>query len=298
MKTPSCLLLELVLVLVLVPTLNNAQQYVTNSVNERAVPCPDDPNQIGYKHVIDINVDQRTELTRITNGEAPRKPYVFPFCNRFKFLMEEEVLEVLLDEITFVCGYNGENSELCVLEGGSNQVNVPQNQNTNVIFQGLSFRAFTGNSVQAYGATNSKITFNDVKFQDFLETATAVHQSNPAGGIPMTVEINKVAFATGVGGNLIDNIAGSLTITDLDVQPGVDAQAVVRTSEGGTTTVNTITATESNIVVRSSNIVVVVVVVVVVAMDCMNATFEQMIIFVLVLTTVISSYLSLEHSSE
>jgi len=89
-----------------------------------------------------------------------------------------------------------------------------------------------------------------------------------------------------------------LTITDLDVQPGVDAQAVVRTSEGGTTTVNTFTATESNIVVRSSNIVVVVVVVVVVAMDCMNATFEQMIIFVLVLTTVISSYLSLEHSSE
>ena len=239
--------------LLTLPTLATAQQtYFTNAVNERAVPCPDDPNQIGYKHIIDVNVDQRTELARIANGEAARKPYVFPFCNRFKFLIEQEILQVLLDEVTFVCGYNGNNDELCVLEGGSNQVNIPAGQATNVVFQGMSFYGFTGVSTQAYGATGSKITFNDVKWQDFTNGATAVHQTNPNGGSPMEVVISKGAFATGVGSNLIDNVGGTLTVSDLDVIESVTADSVIRTSEGGTSGLSNFKATLSNIVVRPS----------------------------------------------
>ena len=56
------------------PTMAHAQSqlYFTNTVNERAVACPEDPNQIGYKHIIDVNVDQETELNRVNSGQAPR----------------------------------------------------------------------------------------------------------------------------------------------------------------------------------------------------------------------------------
>lgn len=238
--------------LLLLPTLSVAQQtYFTNvEVNKRAVPCPDDPNQIGYKHIIDINVDQRTELERIASGGAPLESYVFPFCNRFKFLIEQEILEVLLDNVIFVCGYNGMNSELCVLEGGSNQVSIAAGQVTNVVFQGLSFYDFSGNAIEAYGTSSSTATFNDVVWQGFSGAATAIHQSQPQSGSPMQVEINLASFNTGVGSNLIDNVGGTLTVTDLDVTEAVTADSVIRTSESGTSTLSNFRAAFSNIVVR------------------------------------------------
>ena len=109
---------------VLLPMASHAQvqKYFTNEVNERAGPCPDDPLQIGYKHIIDVNTDQQTEADRVAAGNPARTPYVFPLCNRFKYLMNERVLEVILEDITFVCGYNGTNEELCVLDGADVQV--------------------------------------------------------------------------------------------------------------------------------------------------------------------------------
>ena len=238
--------------LLLLPTLSVAQQtYFTNvEVNKRAVPCPEDPNQIGYKTITDINVDQRTELERIANGGEPLASYVFPFCNTFKFLIEVEILEVLLDNVIFVCGYNGLNSEVCVLEGGSNQVSIAAGQVTNVVFQGLSFHDFTGNSIQAYGTSSSTATFNDVVWQGFSGSATAIHQSQPQSGAPMQVVVNTASFNTGVGSNLIDNVGGTLTVNDLDVTEAVTADSVILTSESGVSALSNFRAAFSNIVVR------------------------------------------------
>lgn len=247
MKTTTSATAALLLLLQL-PALANAQAtYFTNAVNERAVPCPGDSGQIGYKTVTDINVDQNTELTRIANGQATRLPYIFPFCNRFSFLMDQEVLQVLLPEVTFVCGYNGKSEELCVLQGGANQVNIPANLVTNVIFQGLSFRDFTGNSINAYGASGSTVTFNDAIWQGFSNGAVAVHQYNPFGGKPMTVAVNTAVVQNGVASNLFDNVGGALIISDLTVTEGLTADSVIRTSEGGTSGLTNFQVTMSNI---------------------------------------------------
>ena len=249
MKATSSITLFLHLLL---PTLSVAQQkyFPSELETSRAVPCPSDPNQVGYKTITDINVDQRTELERIAAGGIPLASYVFPFCHTFKYLIEDGVLEVLLDNVIFPCGYNGLNSERCELEGGINQVNIPAGQATNVVFEGLTFQAFTGNSVQAYGTSASKATFNDVVWQEFSGSATAIHQSQPQAGAPMQIEITTASFASGVGSNLIDNVGGTLTVTGLDVTEGVTADSVIRTSDNGVSTLTNFRAAFSNIVVR------------------------------------------------
>lgn len=237
--------------LALVAATSHAQQsYSVTDMNKRAVPCPEDPQQIGYKHVIDVNVDQRTELEAIAAGNPTPGGYVFPFCNRFKFLMEQEILEVLLPEVTFVCGYNGLQSELCVLEGGNVQVKIPEGSQTNVIFQGMSFSGFTGTSVEAYASSTSKVTFNDAKFETFSNGATAIHQMNPQGGTPMQVEINKAQIENGLAGHLFDNVGGTLVSSELSVIKNVYADSILRTSAGGTSSIAGITATLSDLVVR------------------------------------------------
>ncbi|CAB9506351.1 expressed unknown protein [Seminavis robusta] len=243
-----CRILPLALLL---PTACHAQiqKYFTNEVNERAGPCPDDPLQIGYKHIIDVNTDQQTESDRVAAGQAPRTPYVFPLCNRFKYLMEERVLEVILPDITFVCGYNGTNVELCVLDGNEFQVNVaPGSTTTNATFAGISFFSYTGVAVKAYGDVRSNIRFNDVKFQGFQNSATAIHQSNPVGDKPMNVFVDTVLFENGVGRHLIDNEGGTLIVNDLTIGEGVIADSVIRTSKAGTSTLKTASATLSDLV--------------------------------------------------
>lgn len=237
------------------PTVTQAQtqSYFTNTVNERAVSCPQDPNQIGYKHVTDVNKDQQAELDRIASGEPARKPYIFPFCNSFKYLMDQEILEVLLDDITFVCGYNGTNQELCVLEGGDVQVNIAVNApNKNIVFQGMSFFGFTGISIKAYAASNSKITFNDASWKNFANGAIAVHQTIPQGGTPMEVEINKATFESGYGSNLFDNVGGVLSFTDMSIIENVRVDSMIRTSAGGTTTLAKVDAQFSDITVSAN----------------------------------------------
>jgi hypothetical protein len=240
---------------VLLPTVTQAQgvqQYFTNAMNERAGPCPDDPLQIGYKHILDINVDQEKELQSIANGNAPRTPYVFPLCNRFKYLMADTVLQVLLKDVVFVCGYNGTNQELCVLEGHSEQVNVPEGSTTtNATFQGVSFYEFSGVSTKAYGAESSLITFNDCRWQGYSDYATAIHQFNPAGGKPMKVVVNTGVFENGLGLHLIDNVGGILEAKNISVFEGVIADSVIRTSQAGTSSLDMASATLADLVVSS-----------------------------------------------
>ena len=237
------------------PTVAQAQvvqKYTTNAMNERAVPCPDDPLQLGYKHITDVNTDQETELKRIADGQAPRTPYIFPLCNNFKFLMSETVLKVLLKDVIFVCGYNGTNQELCVLEGHSQQVVVPEvSTNTNATFQGISFYEFTSISTKAYGAESSLITFNDCRWQGYTGNATAIHQFNPAGGKPMKVVINTGVFEDGFGRHLIDNNGGILEAKNISVLEGAHADSVIRTSQGGTSSLDLAYATLADLVVRS-----------------------------------------------
>lgn len=225
--------------------------HTVGEVNERAVECPDDPNQIGYKHIIDINVDQRTELDNIQRGAAPRKPYVFPLCNSFKFNMDEEILQVLLDEMLFVCGYNGENGEDCILEGGDLQVNIPPGQETNVEFKGITFANFTAISTQAYGS--GKIIFTDARWWNFLGAEKAVHQMNPEGGEPMQVIVNKGLFDYGEGRHLLDNVGGSLTVHNLTVVNGVKAYAVMATSNAGSMSLTMADVSTSDIVVSQNS---------------------------------------------
>lgn len=219
---------------------SQTQTYFTNSVNERAIACPLDPNQIGYKHVTDIVVDQETELERVARGEAPRKNadgfYIFPLCNNFKFLMVEEILQVLLDDVKFVCGYNGKSEELCVLEGGEVQVVIPDNSaNKNVHFEGISFWGFEGISTHAYGAGSSKITFKDVHWHNFYNGATAVRQwLPPQGGVPMEVEVEKATFRNGTGSDLFINEGGVLRFTDMTIVDTLRVDSMIRTSARGT----------------------------------------------------------------
>lgn len=237
-----------VLSAVFLPTLAQAQTqiYFTNTVNERAISCPEDPSQVGYKHVTDVNVDQQSELDRVAAGQAPRKPYVFPFCNNFKFLSDQAVLKVLLDDVKFVCGFNGTNAELCVFEGGQVQVEIPENAGSkNVVIEGMSFFGSEGVSIQAYGAGSSKLTLTDVSFQKFLPGSTAVHQFLPQGGVPMEVEVNKATFIDGIGANLFDNVGGVLTFTDMQIIEGVQADSMIRTSAGGTSTLTKVNLQQS-----------------------------------------------------
>lgn len=233
------------------PLLANAQTqtYFTNTVNERAISCPLDPNQIGYKHITDIVVDQQSELDRIARGEAPRKPYIFPLCNNFKFLIEQEILQVLLDDIKFVCGYNGQNSELCVLEGGSDvQVDIPAGAaNRNIEFEGITFVGFSGVSTKAYGDSTTTVTFKDCSWQDFHSGATAVHQLLPQGGIPNSVVVDTATFRNGTGANLFENNGGTLTFNNMDIIESVRVDSMIRTSSGGTSTLNNVKAKFSDL---------------------------------------------------
>lgn len=220
------------------------QTYFTGDVNERAVACPEEPSQIGYKHVTDVNVDQQTELDRIARGEAPRTPYIFPFCKSFKYLMDQEVLQVLLDDIKFVCGFNGENDELCIFEGNHVQVDIaPGASNKNVHFEGISFFGFTGTSIKAHGDGTSKLTIKDAAFQNFYGGAVAIDQQNPQGGVPMQVEVLGSTFRNGTGSNLFDNVGGSLVFDDMKIIDNIRVDSMIRTSNRGTSTLAKVDAT-------------------------------------------------------
>lgn len=239
---------------------DKSQIFHVNDVNERAVPCPEDPNQIGYKHTVDIMADQQTELERVANGEAPRKPYVFPLCNRFKFQIKQEVLQILLDEISIVCGYNGAKEELCVLDGGAVQVEISQDtMDREVKFYGITFQGFTMAAIQAHAAAagdSRLVAFYDVEWTGFTNRSTAVHQWNPTQQErvpPMTVEIHKGLITNGNGGVLLDNIGGQLDVEDLIVTDSVTAESVIRTSKGGSTTITKLDVSDSNIRVSPQN---------------------------------------------
>lgn len=224
------------------------QTYFTGDVNERAVACPEEPNQIGYKHVTDVNVDQRTELDRIASGQAPRTPYVFPFCKKFKYLMEQEVLQVLLDDVKFVCGYNGENDELCIFEGNDVQVEIaPGASNKNVHFEGISFFGFNGTAIKAHGDGTSKLTVKDTSFQNFFGGAVAIDQQNPQGGVPMQVEVLGSTFQNGVGSNLFNNVGGSLIFDDMKIIETVRVDSMIHTSNRGSSTLAKVDATQSDL---------------------------------------------------
>ena len=234
------------------------QTYFVNSVNERAVPCQNDPRLIAYKHVTDINVDQRAELQRIANGEPSRAPYVFPLCHNFAYNMSQEVLQVLLPGIVFACGYSGANDERCFLRFGENQVNIPSDFTSDVTFQGITFDSFSGISTKAYGAPGSKVIFNDVKWSEFANKAVGVEMRNPAGGTAMSAEVTDALYEGGDGGDMFINDGGTLAMTNVTIRRlqqigriGARAESIIATKNGGTSTLTKVSASESFLTVRN-----------------------------------------------
>ncbi|CAB9502977.1 expressed unknown protein [Seminavis robusta] len=240
------LLLILLLPLLLSTVRAQGQLYFANQVNERAGPCPDDPLQIGYRHIIDVNIDQRSELERIDSGEAPRTPYVFPLCNSFKYLIEQEMLEVVLPEATFVCGYNGSNQELCVLEGGDVQVMVYESTTTadmKVTFQGLTFAEFNNETIQVLGP--STITFNDARWWTTADSASWAVRV----GTGTNVVINSGTVREGQFANpIFYNAGGTLAVDGLVIGEGVRAPSVVHTTDGGESTLTNMNVTMADLV--------------------------------------------------
>lgn len=241
-------------------TVQAQQKFIAGAVNERAVGCPNDKQLTAYKNVIDANVDQQTELRRIANGEAPRTPYIFPFCGRFKFNMSAAPLRVLLPNITFVCGYNGTNDELCVFDEGKEQVIISSDYSATVTFQGMTFSGFSGISTKAYGSPHGRVIYNDAAWTKFVDKAVGVHQQSSTGGTAMSVEVNKAKFEGGDGGDMLVNDRGTLTFDDLLVHRapyqgavGVRADSIIATLNGGTSTLSKVNVTASYITVSQTS---------------------------------------------
>ncbi|CAB9505241.1 Leucine rich repeat N-terminal domain [Seminavis robusta] len=212
-----------------------------NKVNARAGPCPDYPNQIGYKTIADLNLDQKDEADRIFEGDPPRTPYVFSLCSPYTYSVDnvdQEALNVMLDNSIFTCGNEGNNNNnninegQCVLEGAGHQVVVPPRMT--VTFQGITFADFTGSSTEA--GADAKLIFNDVIWTGLEDTSVLVAHDSP-----ITVEINRGRV---IGNNGVDGI---LTVDG----HGVEADVLVKSSVGtGSTSENA----DNNAEVRSNAI--------------------------------------------
>jgi len=149
-------------------------QTASQDVNQRAVPCneaePDGPE--GYRTISDVMADQRDEQLRIQDGGQPVPPYVFNFCAGVEFVEFETAnitLTPLLDGATFICGEAAAPSDVCVFNGGNNQVliedsTVPGYDIESVNFIGITFSGFNGAAVAGGASDTTTVNLLDATF--------------------------------------------------------------------------------------------------------------------------------------
>ena len=193
-------------------------------VNVRTIECADtDPPFVGYDRMQDVINDQFEEFQRIENGQEPRPPYVFRLCPNTMFDMSMP-LPVLLSDSMFVCGPNLTSMDNCVFAGGFEQVKFERMALEGYVmehasFVGITFDAFTGSSVNAYGLAGSTASFMDCTWQNYQANSVVklgVETGVATAGAQMRVEIGGLSkILKGMAGSHFINDGGEMVFNNV-----------------------------------------------------------------------------------
>jgi hypothetical protein len=133
-------------------------------------PCPSNPEMIGYMSVEDLNADMNTELQRITDGGSQPESYFLLLCPETTFSTFDDPLMPTLNRATFSCGETGDVNQNCIFSGGEQNIRVRDPGVEGYIFNtmnfiGLTFQAFTDQSINLRGIAPTEAVFMDCVWQ-------------------------------------------------------------------------------------------------------------------------------------
>lgn len=131
-------------------------------------PCPTDSGVHGYTSIISINNAMKLVLNSIESGGQPKPTYIYTLCPR-TVINTDQALTPVLSGAEFICGANGNLSDVCIIEGGANQVLIENSKVTgysllNVTFKGITFSGSSQSSVVAGAGSTTTAYFIDCKW--------------------------------------------------------------------------------------------------------------------------------------
>lgn len=159
----------------------------------RQVTCPDNNAITGYTNIPNLNADMADELTRITTGggTVPADGYTVRLCpsNTAEFDVTSGAIRPVLGTLAIVCGSGTmtTNNEVCIIDGGQNQVVLDDSQVdgytiTDVSLQGVTFRSFGSRAVQMQASEPTTLNLQNVVWEvrkQLKNTSETTIRQNP-----------------------------------------------------------------------------------------------------------------------
>jgi hypothetical protein len=133
----------------------------------RQVECPNDTSIMGYTDIQDLNRDMEDELDRIQDaGEIPDMDYILNICPKDGTYGIGDPIRPI-DRAQIFCGGPDAVDATCVLDGGRTHVRVeditidglPDYRINEVLFQGITFNAFSRRAVEMLAAAPAVASF-------------------------------------------------------------------------------------------------------------------------------------------
>jgi hypothetical protein len=196
--------------------------------------CPD--GSMGYSTIANINSDIVAEVTRVQSRGGQKSLYTYRICPNVPITVAAAPLRPLLGASLFICGDSGLPTSNCQFIGGVNQVDITKSQIANstitdVRFQGITFRQFTGPAFSGLASDKTTVTLENCILTEFNSTF-AVQQSNQAGQIPFSFQMFGGQVSAGSQGSIFSNSGGSLVLDGVTALNNT-AMALVATSNQG-----------------------------------------------------------------